>query len=127
MSQVSSAREHQQHHQADSVSMPSLGVIEPVVDRVVEIARTQLADPITVKLWRWEDGEFKVRVEHGYPVSKTDRLSHDTAIQYHSRNERVTGYLVETDTQTDEERLLLERDLERIPDPTKKKESSSGD
>jgi hypothetical protein len=34
----------------------------------------------------------------------------------------VTGYLRETDTETGGERLLLEEDLETIPDPTKKEE-----
>ena len=119
MSRISAAHE-QQHQQSETDPIPALSTIEPAVDRVIEIAQDQLAEPITVKLWTWEDGEFKIRVEHGYPIGRTDRLSHDTVIQYHSRHETVTGYLRETDTETGEERLLLKEDLETIPDPTKK-------
>lgn len=119
MSRVSADTE-QQHQESDTQPLPALSMIEPAVDRVIEIARDQLADPITVKLWTWEDGEFKVRVEHSYPRGSDDIIVHDTVIQYHSRREIVTGFLLEENRETGEETLLLREELETLPDPREK-------
>jgi len=101
--------------------VPSMETIAPVVDEVLDIAREQLERPLTVKLWTWEDGGFKIRVEHGYPVPTGTRYSHDTAIQYHSRYEVVKAFLLEDDLETGDERVLIEEKLAEIPDPVPRK------
>lgn len=116
MSRVSPAQQPQ-HQVSDESPFPSLSQIEPVVEQVLAIARDQLEAPLSAKLWFWEDGEFKLRVRHSYPCGIEDDVRERTVIQYHSRTETVTGYLVEEDCETDELTLLLERDLATIPDP----------
>lgn len=102
-------------------TVPSLETIAPVFDEVMDIARAQLERPLSVRLWTWEDGEFKIRVKHGYGGGREMRLDHEAAIQYHSRREVVEGFLVEEDTKTGEEKLLLKEELAQIPDPVPKK------
>ena len=101
--------------------VPSMATIGPVVDEVVSIAQQHLKRPISVKTWTWEDGTFKVRAKHWYPAGTTTRYGHRSVIQYHSDREVVKGYLLEKDTETDEESLLLETKLDEIPDPVPRK------
>jgi hypothetical protein len=95
--------------------------IGPVVDEVIDIAREHLKQPISVKIWTWEDGTFKVHAKHWYPAGVTTRYGHRSVIQYHSDREVVKGYLLEKDTETDDESLLLEAKLDEINDPVPRK------
>ena len=106
----------------DDQIVPSMETIGPVVDQVVAIAREQLERPITVKLWTWEDGGFKVRIKHGYGKGIGTRYHHETAIQYHSRREVVEGFLVEEDLETGDEQVLLKEELAEISDPVPRKD-----
>jgi len=99
--------------------------IAPVVDEVLDIAREQLKRPLTVKLWTWEDGGFKIHVEHGYGKSRGTRYHHETVIRYHSRYEVVKAFLLEDDLETGDERVLIEEELTEIPDPVPRKNRDS--
>ena len=101
--------------------IPSIEAIGPVVDEVIDIARRELKHPIKVRLWTWEDREFKVRVKHWYPAGANNQYGYEAIIQYHSDREVVEGFFAERDTETDELEVLLETEFGRIPDPVEKK------
>ena len=105
--------------------VPKMSTIGPVVDEVIDVAREQLERPISVRIWTWEDREFKVRVKHWDPTGARNGYGYETVIQYHSDRETIEGFLVEepvrdTNSETDTE-VLLKMDVGRIPNPVNKK------
>jgi hypothetical protein len=101
--------------------VPEMSTIGPVVDEVIDVAREQLERPISVRIWTWEDREFKVRVKHWSAPGVNTRYGYETAIQYHSKREVIEGFLVEEDTHTDDREVLLKTELGTLADPVHQK------
>jgi len=73
----------------DVETIPSLTVLAPVYNRLLEIATQRIGGSVQTRVRTWEDGEFEIRVYHGYgphPQRPDTALHH--VLRYHSTTTR---------------------------------------
>jgi hypothetical protein len=91
----------------DVDAIPSLTAIAPAYDRLLEIAIQRLDGPVQTRVRTWEDGEFAVRVYHGYgPHPQRPDTAYQHVLRYHSRKDSVVEGLVAVDVETSEKTLI---------------------
>jgi hypothetical protein len=93
--------------QPDIDALPPMDVVAEKFDRVCDLAAEHLEGRIQTRIKTWEDGEFEIRVYHGYgPCCESgERLR--AVLRYHSRSGDVDGALVVVDG---DERKLVHRE-----------------
>jgi len=91
----------------DVDAIPSLTAIAPAYDRLLEMATERLDGPVQTRVRTWEDGEFAIRVYHGYgPHPQRPDTAYQHVLRYHSRKNSVVGGLVAVDVETSEKTLI---------------------
>ena len=91
----------------DVDAIPSLTAIAPAYDRLLEIATQRLDGPVQTRVRTWEDGEFTIRVYHGYgPHPQRPDTAYQHVLRYHSRKNSVVEGLVAVDVKTSEKTLI---------------------
>lgn len=92
--------------------MPAFEEFGPVYESLLELAEEHLDSPVQTRIETWEDGEFKIRVFHGYaPQEDGQRLR--SVLRYHSAEDAVVGALLEVD-EDGEETLIFREDVAEL-------------
>jgi len=95
--------------------VPYFQEIASVLDEVINIARDQLEHPISAEVETWEDGEFKITVDHA--EGGGGRYYWRSVVRYHNDQEVVEGFYLREDREGDDGELLHKEELKTIPDP----------
>ena len=67
----------------------------------------RLDGPVQTRVRTWEDGEFVIRVYHGYgPHPQRPDTAYQHVLRYHSRDDSVVEGLVAVDVETSEKALI---------------------
>jgi len=91
----------------DVDAIPSLRTIAPVYDRLLEMATQRLDGPVQTRVRTWEDGEFAIRVYHGYgPHPQRPDTDYHHVLRYHSRDDEIVEGLMAVDPETVEKTLI---------------------
>ena len=91
----------------DVDAIPSLTTLAPAYDRLLEMATQRLDGPVQTRVRSWEDGEFAIRVYHGYgPHPQRPDTAYHHVLRYHSREDSVAEGLVAVDVETSEKTLV---------------------
>ena len=91
----------------DVDAIPSLTAIAPTYDRLLEIAAQRLDGPVQTRIRTWEDGEFEIRVYHGYgPHPQRPDTDYHHVLRYHSRDDEIVEGLMAVDPETVEKTLI---------------------
>ena len=91
----------------DVDAIPSLTAIAPAYEGLLEIATQRLDGPVQTRVRTWEDGEFAIRVYHGYgPHPQRPDTAYQHVLRYHSREDEIVEGLMAVDTETVEKTLI---------------------
>jgi len=91
----------------DVEAIPSLTVVAPTYDGLLEMAARRLDGPVQTRIRTWEDGEFEIRVYHGYgPHPQRPDTAYQHVLRYHSRDGDVVEALVAVGVATSEKTLI---------------------
>jgi hypothetical protein len=91
----------------DVDAIPSLTAIAPAYDRLLEIATQRLDGPVQTRIRTWEDGEFEIRVYHGYgPHPQRPNTIYKHVLRYHIRDDETVEGLVAVNLETEEKTLI---------------------
>jgi hypothetical protein len=87
--------------------LPEPSSFAPIYATVCELAEELLDGPVQTEITTWEDGEFKIRVFHGYgPNSAGCGARLRTVLRYHSAEGQVDGAVLEVDAESGDETLI---------------------
>lgn len=93
--------------------LPSLEAVAPYYNAVLELAKRELEAPIQARVRTWEDGEFEIRVYHGYgPHPHRPRTAYQHILRYHSSNHEVTIGLLAVNLDTEDKTLIYKRPVD---------------
>ena len=85
----------------DVDAIPSLTTLAPAYDRLLKIATQRLDGPVQTRVRTWEDGDFEIRVYHGYgPHPQRPDTGYHHVLRYHSRDDEIVEALMAVDTET---------------------------
>ena len=91
----------------DVDAIPSLTAIAPAYERLLKMAARRLDGPVQTRTRTWEDGEFEIRIYHGYgPHPQRPDTGYQHVLRYHSRDDHVVEGLVAVDVETSEKTLI---------------------
>jgi hypothetical protein len=91
----------------DVDAIPSLRTLAPAYDRLLEIATQRLDGPVQTRVRTWEDGEFEIRVYHGYgPHPQRPDTAYHHILRYHSHHDEIVEGLMTVDAETVEKTLI---------------------
>ena len=91
----------------DVDAIPSLTAIAPANDRLLEVAAQRPDRPVQTRVRTWEDGEFEMRVYHGYgPHPQRPDTAYHNILRYHSRDDEIAEGLMAVDAETVEKTLI---------------------
>ena len=91
----------------DVDAIPSLTAIVPAYEGLLKMAARRLDGPVQTRIRTWEDGEFEIRVYHGYgPHPQRPDTAYHHVLRYHSRNGDVVEGLVAVGIETSEKTLI---------------------
>ena len=85
----------------DVDAIPSLTTLAPAYDRLLKIATQRLDGPVQTRVRTWEDGDFEIRVYHGYgPHPQRPDTGYHHVLRYYSRDDKIVEALMAVDTET---------------------------
>ncbi|PSP68504.1 hypothetical protein BRC85_01225 [Halobacteriales archaeon QS_1_69_70] len=91
----------------DVDAIPSLTAIVPAYEGLLNMATRRLDGPVQTRVRTWEDGEFEIRVYHGYgPHPQRPDTGYHHVLRYHSRDDSVVEGLVAVEVETSEKTLI---------------------
>jgi hypothetical protein len=97
----------------DVDAIPSLTAVAPAYDRLLEIATERLDGPVQTRVRTWEDGEFEIRVYHGYgPHPQRPDTDYHHVFHYHSRDDEIVEGLMAVDPETVEKTLIYRKTID---------------
>jgi len=97
----------------DVDAIPSLTAIAPAYDRLLKIAAQRLDGPVQTRVRTWEDGEFAIRVYHGYgPHPQRPDTAYQHVLRYHIRDDETVEGLVAVDVETSEKTLIYRKTID---------------
>ncbi|QIO25465.1 hypothetical protein [Haloarcula sp. JP-L23] len=89
-------------------SLPSIEAITGPYERLLQLARDRLDGPIQTRIRSWEDGEFELRVYHGYgPHPQRPRTTYRHVLRYHDGTGEWSEGLVAVDIEDPMDRTLM--------------------
>jgi hypothetical protein len=97
----------------DVDAMPSLTAVAPAYDRLLEMATERLDGPVQTRIRTWEDGDFEIRVYHGYgPHPQRPDTDYHHILRYHSRDDEIVEGLMAVDPETVEKTLIYRKTID---------------
>ena len=91
----------------DVDAIPSLTAIAPAYEGLLKMAARRLDGPVQTRIRTWEDGEFEIRVYHGYgPHPQRPDTAYHHVLRYHGRDDSVVEGLVAVEVETLEKTLI---------------------
>jgi hypothetical protein len=91
----------------DVDAIPSLRILTPAYDRLLEVATQRLDGPVQTRVRSLGDGEFEIRVYHGYgPHAQRPDTAYHHTLRYHSRDDEIVEGLMAVDAETMEKTLI---------------------
>ena len=91
----------------DVDAIPSLTAIAPAYEGLLEMATERLDGPVQTRVRTWEDGEFAIRVYHGYgPHPQRPDTIYKHVLRYHIRDDETVEGLIAVDLETEEKTLI---------------------
>jgi len=84
-----------------------LADVVPAYEALESLADERLDGPVKSRIRTWEDGEFEIRITHGYgPHRHRPEVSYHHVLRYHSGDDETVEALLEVDLDTVEKRLI---------------------
>lgn len=97
----------------DVDAIPSLTAVAPAYDRLLEMATERLDGPVQTRIRTWEDGDFEIRVYHGYgPHPQRPDTDYHHILRYHSRDDEIVEGLMAVDPETVEKTLIYRKTID---------------
>ena len=93
--------------------IPPWDRIGPIYERVVDLAREELAAPVSVDVESWEDGEFEVIARHSHGIV-CPGVRMRSSLRYHSAAGVVEAGVIEVDKEGGDETMIHHEKIENV-------------